>query len=318
MTAADHEIAPESRSPLQLAMRRFRKNARALICLILLALTGAATLAVPWISRHDYRFQDLDNAYRAPGPGERAKVDESGLAVYDENGEVVKEKVYYVMGTDGNGRDLMARVFMGGRISFAVGILATFVSVLVGICYGATSAFLGGRTDTLLMRIVDVMYGLPHMMVVIIVMTFAGRSFVVVFLVLGFFGWLTMARIVRGQILSLKEREFVEAARALGTGAASIIFRHLIPNVLGPVIVYTTLSIPAVILQESFLSFLGLGISEPQTSWGVLINEGTVAVNNVKNLSWLVAFPGACLAITLFCLNSVGDGLRDAFDVQQR
>lgn len=287
------DLPAESRSPTQLALRRFRKNRRALLCFFLLVAMGSATILVPILSSHDYRDQDYDSVYAAPS-----------------------EK--YPMGTDGNGRDLMVRLFMGGRISFAVGILATFISVLVGIGYGSISAFAGGRADNWMMRFVDVLYGLPHMFIVIIVMTFVGKSFLVVFLVLGLFGWLTMARIVRGQILSLKEREFVEAARALGTRSWTLILRHLIPNILGPVIVYTTLTIPAVMLQESFLSFLGLGISEPETSWGVLIDEGAKALNPIKNLTWLVAFPGAALALTLFCLNSIGDGLRDAFDVQQR
>jgi oligopeptide transport system permease protein len=290
---ADVAAPPEGRSPWQLAMRRFRKNRRAVVSLALLAAVGLATALVPALSAHDYRSQDYGAVYAPPG----AK---------------------YWMGTDGNGRDLMVRVFMGGRISFAVGILATLVSVCVGVAYGATSAFAGGRVDLVMMRVVDVLYGLPHMMIVIIVMAFLGKSFLVVFLVLGFFGWFTLSRIVRGQILSLKEREFVEAARALGTRAPSIIGRHMIPNILGPVIVYTTLTIPSTILSESFLSFLGLGISEPETSWGVLIAEGAAALNPIKNLTWLVAFPGACLALTLYCLNSIGDGLRDAFDVQQR
>jgi oligopeptide transport system permease protein len=309
--SADAALSAESRSPWQLAFRRFRKNGRAVVCMILLTIVGLATLLYPWITPHDYRYQDLDNSYKAPGSYERFR--------YDHDGNEIKERVNYVMGTDGNGRDLAVRVFRGGRISFAVGILATLVSVIVGVGYGAVSAYFGGRVDLVMMRFVDVLYGLPHMMIVIIVMAiFQQRSFLLVFLVLGLFGWFTMSRIVRGQILSLKEREFVEAARALGAGAPMIIWRHMIPNILGPVIIYTTLSIPAVILSESFLSFLGLGISEPNTSWGVLIDEGAKALNPEKNLSWLVGFPGLCLALTLFCLNAVGDGLRDALDVQQR
>jgi oligopeptide transport system permease protein len=188
------------------------------------------------------------------------------------------------------------------------------------MAYGSVSAFAGGRIDHLMMRFVDVLYGLPYMLIVIVVMAFLeSRSIIYVFLVLGFFGWLNMARIVRGQVLSLREREFVEAARALGTPFAWIIARHLIPNILGPVIVYATLSVPSVMLQESFLSFLGLGISAPETSWGKLLSEGVDgALNPIKSYWWLVTFPGAMLALTLFCLNAIGDGLRDAFDVQQR
>jgi oligopeptide transport system permease protein len=197
--------------------------------------------------------------------------------------------------------------------------MATTVSVIIGIFYGAISAFLGGRTDNLMMRFVDVLYGLPYMLVIIIVMALLkSRDIVIVFCVLGLVGWLTMARIVRGQVLSLREREFVEAARALGAGTFHIIVRHMIPNILGPVIVYTTLSVPAMILSESLISFLGLGISEPETSWGMLISEGAQSLGGETSHWWLTLFPGACLAVTLFCLNAIGDGLRDAFDVQQR
>jgi oligopeptide transport system permease protein len=200
-----------------------------------------------------------------------------------------------------------------------VGLLSTAVSLLIGIAYGAIAAFSGGKTDLVMMRVVDIIYGLPYMFIVIIAMAiFQSRSFILVFLVLGAFGWLTMSRIVRGQILSLREREFVEAARALGVSAPSIILRHMIPNILGPIIVYATLTVPAVMLQEAFLSFLGLGISPPETSWGVLIDEGAKVLIPGQVSWWLVTFPGALLAMTLFCLNAVGDGLRDAFDVQQQ
>jgi oligopeptide transport system permease protein len=168
------------------------------------------------------------------------------------------------------------------------------------------------------MRFVDVLYGLPHMFLVIIVMSILGRNFLVVFMVLGCFSWMTMSRIVRGQVLSLKEKEFVEAARGLGVTTPAIIARHMIPNILGPVIVYSTLTVPSVMLQEAFLSFLGLGISEPATSWGLLISDGASALNPIRVYWWLVVFPGTLLALTLFCLNAVGDGLRDAFDVQQK
>lgn len=292
--AADYGAAPVSRSPLQMAMRRFVKNRRALACMGLLAIVGFATLLVPVFSPHDFREQDWDYVMKEP------------------NGK-------YWFGTDSLGRDLMTRAFLGGRISFAVGFLATTVSVFIGVLYGATAAFLGGRTDALMMRFVDVLYGLPTMLIVIIVMAFLEtRSILIIFVVLGMFGWMTMSRIVRGQVLSLREREFVEAARALGANPWQIIVRHMIPNVMGPVIIYSTLSVPTMILSESFLSFLGLGISEPETSWGVLISEGAAALGSEKSFWWLTSFPGVCLAITLFCLNSIGDGLRDAFDVQQR
>ena len=287
------DAAVESRSPAQLALRRFRKNRRAVLCFWLLLAVGLATIAVPVLSPHDYRTQKLPDQKQAPSSA-------------------------YWHGTDGNGRDLMVRSYYGGRISFAVGLLATFVSVLIGVAYGSTAGFLGGKADTVMMRFVDVLYGLPHMFLVIIAMVVFGRTFLIVFVILGCFSWMTMSRIVRGQVLSLREKEFVEAARAMGVTTPAILLRHIIPNILGPVIVYATLTVPSVMLQESFLSFLGLGISEPQTSWGVLINEGAGALNPLRIYWWLVVFPGSQLAVTLFCLNSVGDGLRDAFDVQQR
>jgi oligopeptide transport system permease protein len=280
----------ESRSPGRMAMRRFFKNRRAVLCILILLVVGLATLIVPWVTAHDYRESDWDYTYGKP------------------NGK-------YWFGTDALGRDLMVRVFLGGRISFAIGFLATAVSVIIGVAYGATSAFAGGKIDALMMRFVDILYGLPYMLVVIIIMSLTqSKSVLIVFLVLGLFGWLTISRIVRGQVLSLREREFVEAARALGVSTPAIIWRHMVPNILGPVIVYTTLAIPSVMLAESFLSFLGLGVSEPETSWGVLISEGQQALERW----WFVTFPGAALAVTLFCLNSIGDGLRDAYDVQQR
>jgi len=287
------DVAPESRSPGQLALRRFRKNRRALLCFWLLLSVGLATIVVPIVSPHTFYEQTLKRKKETPS-------------------------ATYWMGTDLNGRDLLVRCFYGGRISFAVGLVATFVSLIIGVGYGALSGFLGGKTDLVMMRFVDVLYGLPHMFIVIIAMVIFGKSFIVVFMVLGLFGWMTMSRIVRGQVLSLKEKEFVEAARAMGAGSGAIIWRHMIPNILGPVIVYATLTVPSVMLQEAFLSFLGLGISEPMPSWGGLISEGSGALNPLRIYWWLVIFPGSLLATTLFCLNSVGDGLRDAFDVQQR
>lgn len=284
----------ESRSPGRLALRRFLKNRRALVSAVLLASLAAATLVVPWISSHDYTLPNYDYLYGKP-------------------------TTTNWMGTDNLGRDLLVRLYLGGRISFMVGFMATTVSVLIGVLYGAFAAFRGGRTDALMMRVVDVLYGLPLMLVIIIVMAFLkSRSTMHVFLVLGFFGWLTMARIVRGQVLSLKQREFVEAARALGAGTLPILLRHMIPNVLGPIIVYASLSVPSAILAESFISFLGLGVSEPDTSWGLLISEGAGGIGTGANYWWLWVFPGAALALTLYCLNAVGDGLRDAVDVQQK
>jgi oligopeptide transport system permease protein len=280
------------RTPRQLVWRRFKKNKRALACIVALAVMGIATLIIPLASLHDYREQDYDAVKVPPNSN-------------------------YWMGTDNIGRDLFSRVFMGGRVSFQVALMATFISVAIGVAFGAISGYVGGMTDRLMMGFVNVLYAMPLMLVVVIVMAFMDkRSLSVVFIVLGLFGWLTMARIVRGQVLSLKERDYVTAARAMGANPAWIILKHMIPNVMGPVIVYATLMIPSLMLSESFLSFLGLGVSEPETSWGVLISEGANALSPIKSYWWMVAFPGACLAVTLFCLNAVGDGLRDAFDVR--
>ncbi len=282
-----------SPSPSQLALRRFGRNTRAMISLVGAVLIGLGTVVVPLLSPHPYDEPDWNAIQSQP------------------NGT-------YWFGTDALGRDLLVRAFIGGRISFAVGLLATVVAVLIGVAYGSIAGYLGGRVDLLMMRIVDILYGLPYLLIVIIAMTlFESRSFVLVFLVLGLFSWLTMSRIVRGQVLSLREREFVEAARALGVGTTAIIVRHLLPNFLGPVIVYTTLTIPSVMLSEAFLSFLGLGISEPMTSWGVLINEGANAMSSEGISWWLIVFPGALFTCTLYGFNGIGDGIRDAFDVQQ-
>jgi oligopeptide transport system permease protein len=196
-----------------------------------------------------------------------------------------------------------------------VALLATSVSLLIGVTYGATAGFLGGRADMVMMRFVDVMYALPFMFFVIILMVLFGRNIFLIFIALGAVEWLTMARIVRGQTLSLKGREFVEAAAAAGLSQWQIIVRHIMPNVLGPVVVYVTLTIPQVILVESFLSFLGLGVQEPLTSWGVLISEGAV---EMETAPWMLVIPASFLAVTLFCFNFIGDGLRDALDPRDR
>ena len=225
------------------------------------------------------------------------------------------QQLYFLFGTDPNGRDLLTRTLIAGRISLSIGILAGFVALVIGVTYGAIAGFVGGRTDTIMMRIVDILYSLPFIFFVIMLVVFFGRNFILMFIAVGAVLWLDMARIVRGQTLTIKQQEYVTAANALGVSQAGILWRHIIPNTLGPVVVFVTLLVPHVIILESFLSFLGLGVQEPLTSWGVLISQGA---RNIPGANWLLFFPSFFLTTTLFALNFIGDGLRDALDPKDR
>jgi len=282
----------EGRSLWRDARDRLLRNRAAVGAMILLSVIALLAIFAPWLSPHPY-----DEIYwdRIQAPPDFANA--------------------HWFGTDGNGRDMFVRTLYGARVSLMVGILATGVSLLIGVTWGATAGFFGGRVDNAMMRFVDIMYSLPFMFFVILLMVIFGRNIWLIFIALGAVEWLTMARIVRGQTLSVKRREFIEAAHAAGVGSFTIIFRHIVPNVLGPVIVYMTLTIPQVILTESFLSFLGLGVQEPLTSWGVLISEGARVMETAP---WMLAFPATFLALTLFCFNFLGDGLRDALDPKDR
>jgi oligopeptide transport system permease protein len=218
-------------------------------------------------------------------------------------------------GTDEAGRDLLVRCMVGGRISLTVGLLATLASVSLGIVWGATAGFIGGKVDAIMMRIVDMMYAIPYLLIAILLVTILGREFYLVVLTITVFSWMDMARVVRGQTLSLRSTEYVEAARAMGVSTTRIIFAHIVPNLLGVVVIYTTVTVPGVILTESVLSFLGLGIQEPMTSWGVLIEDGA----RVMEVSpWILLFPAGLLSASLYCFNFIGDGMRDALDPKER
>jgi len=296
MTASSDTLAHagelKGRSLWQDARIRLFRNKAAVVSMVFLGVVALMAVFAPLLSPHAY-----DEIYwdRIQAPPDFANA--------------------HWFGTDGNGRDMFIRVLYGARVSLAVGLLATSVSLLIGVTYGAVAGFLGGRIDNLMMRIVDVLYALPFMFFVIMLMVVFGRNIFLIFVALGAVEWLTMARIVRGQTISVKRKEFIEAAHASGVSNTKIIFRHVIPNVLGPVIVYMTLTIPQVILTESFLSFLGLGVQEPLTSWGVLISEGAKVMEFAP---WMLVFPATFLAATLFAFNFIGDGLRDALDPKDR
>jgi len=274
------------------AWHRLLKNRAALTGLVVLAGMIVLVIVGPMLSDWDYEIPDWDHYSTPPSL-------ETG----------------HLFGTDALGRDLYVRTLIGGRISLLVGLVATLVSLVIGISYGAVAGYFGGRIDNLMMRFVDGIYAMPFMFFVIVLMVVFGRNIFLIFVAIGAVNWLDMARIVRGQTLSLKNKAFVEAARACGSSEFQIIRRHIVPNLLGVVIVYVTLTIPQVILVESFLSFLGLGVQEPLTSWGALVNEGA---QELETAPWSLLFPASFLAVTLFAFNFLGDGLRDALDPKDR
>ena len=273
-----------STSPRQDAWRRLKKNKAAMFGLVVLGVLIVLSILGPWITPYSYSEQNLELGPSSPSPA-------------------------HWLGSDLFGRDLLTRILYGSRISLAVGFIASFVALIIGVSWGAVAGYLGGRIDVLMMRAVDVLYALPFTIFIILLMVVFGNNIILLFLAIGAVEWLTMARIVRGQVLHVKQQGFVEAAVSLGLSRFQIITKHVLPNVLGPVIVYTTLTVPNVILLESFLSFLGLGIQPPQSSWGLLISYG---VETMEEYPWLLIFPATVLSLTLFSLNFLGDGLRDA------
>jgi oligopeptide transport system permease protein len=285
------------RSLWQDAWARLRRNRLAVICMIVLTLVFATCFLGPLLCPWQPGVQNLK--LKAVPPGSTEVID--GV-----------ERTHW-FGTDTLGRDLLARTLQGGRVSLTVGFVATLVALIIGVSYGAVAGYFGGRVDDAMMRAVDVLRALPFMIFVILLVAMFGRDLLLIFLAIGAVEWLTMARIVRAQVLGLAHQEFVDAARSLGLPAHRIIFRHIIPNVLGPVIVYATLTVPAVMLLEAALSFLGLGVQPPDSSWGTLIDDGA---KNMESQWWLLAFPAAFFSVSLFCLNFAGDGLRDALDVK--
>jgi oligopeptide transport system permease protein len=286
------EAAVPGRSPWADARERFMRNRAAVTGLCLLALIVLLCSLGPLMLPHAFDSADWDAMSLPP-----------------------TFKNMHLFGTDESGRDLLVRTLIGGRISLLVGLLATLASVSLGIAWGATAGFIGGRVDAFMMRVVDMMYAVPYLLIAILMITILGRAFYLVVITITVFSWMDMARVVRGQTLSLRSREFVEAARAIGVPTRRIIFGHIVPNLLGVVVIYATVTIPGVILTESVLSFLGLGIQEPMTSWGVLIHDGA-AVMEIS--PWMLLFPVALLSLTLYCFNYIGDGLRDALDPKDR
>jgi oligopeptide transport system permease protein len=279
-------MSNQESSLLKDALLRLTTNKLSLFSLIYIFILVFVALITPFIAPYDYAYQDLALGASPPSSD-------------------------HLLGTDTLGRDLLTRMMYGSRISLMVGFLATSVALIIGVIWGTMAGFSGGKTDAIMMRIVDTLYGIPFIILIILLMVIFGRNLVLLFLAIGAVEWLTMARIVRSQVLNLSRQEFILSAEAMGVSKLSIIFRHLIPNAMGPVIVYATLTVPQIMLLESFLSFLGLGVQPPLSSWGLLIRDGAVSM---EEYWWLLIFPSLAFSLTLFSLNFIGDGLRDAID----
>ncbi|GAB7262175.1 MULTISPECIES: oligopeptide ABC transporter permease OppC [Dickeya] len=286
------KLEVEGRSLWQDARRRFMHNRAALASLFVLTLITLFVVIGPMVAPFNYADTDWNMMSSAPD---------------------MVSKHYF--GTDSSGRDLLVRVAIGGRISLMVGVAAALVAVIVGTLYGAASGYLGGKVDSVMMRLLEILNSFPFMFFVILLVTLFGQNILLIFVAIGMVSWLDMARIVRGQTLSLKRKEFIEAALVCGVSTRSIVLRHVVPNVLGVVVVYASLLVPSMILFESFLSFLGLGTQEPLSSWGALLNDGA---NSMEVAPWLLLYPAGFLVVTLFCFNFIGDGLRDALDPKDR
>lgn len=322
------------------AWRRLKKNKMAISGLFIVSFYFVLSLLAPLLPIYSYSEQtiihqnlppsfrtagglmlklkraDMMRVAKAEGRKELSDTQKAELLVLQQ--DVHNDPIHgrrYLLGTDALGRDVFARVIYGGRISIMIGLIGTITSLFIGVLVGAVSGYFGGWIDNVLMRFVDIMYGLPYMLVVIIMMAILGQNIVILFVAIALVSWLTIARVVRGQVISLKNAEFVEAARAMGASTPRIIFKHILPNTIGIIIIYSTLSIPGFIMNESFLSFLGLGISAPRASWGSLVSEG---VNVMTLYPWQLLVPAIAMTVFLFAMNFLGDGLRDAFDPQSK
>ena len=322
------------------AWRRLKKNKMATAGLVVITLYFAATLLAPILPLYSYSEQVIDHTNLPPSfrpAGEvmlatrvaymRKTMEAEGRSDFNDDekaqisamkADIVSNPVHervYVLGTDNLGRDMLARILYGGRISILIGLVGTITATFVGILLGSVAGYVGGKLDNLIMRFVDVLYGLPYMLVVIIMMAVFGKNIINLFVAIALVSWLTLARVVRGQVMSLKNAEFVEAARSMGASSGRIIFRHLTPNTLGVIVVFATLLVPDFIMSESFLSFLGLGVSAPLASWGSLVSEGT---NTMELYPWQLLVPAIAMTVFLFAMNFLGDGLRDALDPQSK